>query len=92
MTSFDNFLILIALEEFFQIVPHTLKLHITDKEETDLIKAAQLADDYVLVHRSSTIEKFVAHDARLPDDSASVETNKAGDGRIASPTPVWFFC
>lgn len=57
------------------------------------MKAAQLADNYVLVNKSPTREKKpFAHNVRLPGDSVTAEIYKARDGRLASSTPVCFFC
>ncbi|XP_066987487.1 uncharacterized protein [Macrobrachium rosenbergii] len=40
------------MEEFLRKVPFNIANYILDKEETDLMKAASLADDYFLRHKS----------------------------------------
>lgn len=59
MDDFDKAINIIALEEFLRKVPNSVKLHIIDREETDLIKAAQLADVFTLIHRSPPRERKV---------------------------------
>ena len=55
--SFDQLRNLVLLEEFKRKIPNNVMLHIEDKHETDLVKAARLADVYSLVHKSFSVEK-----------------------------------
>ena len=52
IASFDQLRNLILLEEFKRKIPNNVMLHIEDKQETDLVKAAKLVDVYSLVHKS----------------------------------------
>lgn len=54
VTTYDDLVNLIALEEFKRKIPHSIMLHITDKDETELLKAAEVADLFSLVHRSTS--------------------------------------
>ncbi|XP_042877134.1 uncharacterized protein LOC122256474 [Penaeus japonicus] len=57
VNSLDDLINLMVLEEFKRKVPYQIVLHLTDKEETDLLKAAKLADVFSLVHRHASGEK-----------------------------------
>ena len=52
VTTYGELVNLIALEEFKRKIPCSIMLHITDKDETELLKAAQFADVLSLIHRS----------------------------------------
>lgn len=52
VTTYDDLVNLVALEEFKRKIPYSIMLHITDKDETELLKAAKLADVFSLIHRS----------------------------------------
>ncbi|XP_063856826.1 uncharacterized protein LOC135098416 [Scylla paramamosain] len=58
ITTYDELVNLLALEEFMRKLPYSVMLHITNKEETDLLKAAQLADLFSLVNRKATSDKL----------------------------------
>lgn len=51
VSSYDELVNVIALEQFTRKIPYSVMLHITSKEEIDLIKAAQMADVFSLLHR-----------------------------------------
>ena len=57
VTTYDELINLMVLEEFKRKVPYPIMVHITDKEETDLIKAAKVADVFSLIHRPGQKEK-----------------------------------
>ncbi|XP_076032461.1 uncharacterized protein LOC143020183 [Oratosquilla oratoria] len=59
VNTFDELVNVIALEEFIRKIPYSIKMHLIDRGENDLIKAAQLADVFSLVHRSPTRERRV---------------------------------
>ncbi|XP_076058600.1 uncharacterized protein LOC143035618 [Oratosquilla oratoria] len=59
VNTFDEIVNVIALEEFIRKIPYSIKMHLIDRGENDLIKAAQLADVFSLVHRSPTRERRV---------------------------------
>lgn len=46
-----------VLEECKRKVPYPIMVHKTDKDETDLIKAAKVADIFSQIHRPEQIEK-----------------------------------
>ena len=82
--TFDGLINIIALEEFTRKIPYSIKVHLIDKGENDLIKAAQLADVFSLVHRSPTRERrvqqhIVKSNSGLKDgeqvDQSSLKTN-----------------
>lgn len=57
VNTFDELVNLMVLEEFKRKVPYSIMAHITDKEETDLIKASKIADVFSLIHRSQQGER-----------------------------------
>ena len=90
VSTFDKLFNLVALEEFLRRIPHSIKVHIIDREETDLLKAAQLADNYSLIHKSPTRErKHLSSNVKVSGNSGS--NDKTRDGKLAS-NPVCFFC
>lgn len=93
VSSYDDLFNIIAIEEFLRKVPHSINVHIIDKEETDLIKAAKLADNYALIQKSPTRERKHLHsNVRLPGSSEGAEATKTRDGKLAKSNPVCFFC
>ena len=50
VTTYDELVNLVALEEFKRKIPYSIMLHITDKAETELLKAAKLVDVFPLIH------------------------------------------
>ena len=44
-----------VMEEFKRKLPFDLRIHIEEKSETDLIKAAQIADSFSLLRKSQTV-------------------------------------
>ncbi|XP_063592678.1 uncharacterized protein LOC134769876 [Penaeus indicus] len=59
--NFDQLCNLVVLEEFKRKVPYSVMIHLTDKEENDLHKAAKAADVFSLVHRSIPGERRKAN-------------------------------
>ncbi|KAK4291505.1 hypothetical protein Pmani_035667 [Petrolisthes manimaculis] len=51
VVTFEELRKLVVLEEFIRRVPFEVKMHIADKEETDPIKVAKLADKYSLLNQ-----------------------------------------
>ncbi|KAK4303891.1 hypothetical protein Pmani_024141 [Petrolisthes manimaculis] len=51
VVTFEELRKLVVLEEFIRRVPFEVKIHIADKEETDPIKVAKLADKYSLLNQ-----------------------------------------
>lgn len=83
---------LIALEEFLRKVPNSVKIYIIDREETDLLKAAQLADVLSLVHWSSTKgEKILAGQSTYVKAGSETKDNQAV-ASIPPKGPLCNFC
>lgn len=61
VTTYDDLMNLVVLEEFKRKVSFSIKLHIDDRDETDLMKAAEMADKYSLTHRASGERKNEPH-------------------------------
>ena len=61
VTTFEELTNLMVLEEFKRRVPFSIKLHIDDKDETDLMKAAETADKYSLTHKALGDRKVESH-------------------------------
>ena len=57
VSTFDQLVNLMVFEEFKRKLPLLIMLHIEDRQEEDLKKAASLADTYSLVHKSNTGKK-----------------------------------
>lgn len=55
--SFDQFVNLTVLEKFKRKVLYPVTVHITGKEETDLMQAAKIADVFSLINRPVQNEK-----------------------------------
>ena len=53
VTTIDELKNMMVLEEFKRKVPSNIMLHLEDKQETNLLTAANLADNYALVHKST---------------------------------------
>ena len=75
--TFDELINLMVLEEFKRKVPYSIMVHITDKEETDLIKASKIADVFSLIHRSHQGERKT---------SLNTVRSSAGSSKISCPT------
>ncbi|XP_066990476.1 uncharacterized protein [Macrobrachium rosenbergii] len=58
VNDFDSLKKLMIMEEFLRKLPLNITTFILDKGETDLVKAASLADDYFLIHRSHKTSGF----------------------------------
>ncbi|KAG7156900.1 putative SCAN domain-containing protein-like 1 [Homarus americanus] len=57
ISKFEELVNLMVPEEFKRKIPYQIMLHLTDKEETDLLKAAKVADVFSRVHRHTSGEK-----------------------------------
>ena len=53
VTTLDELINLMVVEEFKRKLPHNIMLHIEDRQEKNLLKAASIADSYFLIHKSS---------------------------------------
>ncbi|XP_063847248.1 uncharacterized protein LOC135092563 [Scylla paramamosain] len=87
ITTYDELVNLLALEEFMRKLPCSVMLHITNKEETDLLKAAQLADLFSLVNRKATSDKLTE------TPSGKINSGNSGVGKMTgSSTGPPLFC
>ncbi|XP_063846193.1 uncharacterized protein LOC135092012 [Scylla paramamosain] len=87
ITTYDELVNLLALEEFMRKLPYSVMLHITNKEETDLLKAAQLADLFSLVNRKATSDKLTE------TPSGKINSGNSGVGKMTgSSTRPPLFC
>lgn len=89
VTTFEQLVNVIALEEFKRKVPYSVVMHITSRDEHDLLKAAQMADVFSLVHRQGPSGE------RKPDYSYNVRysAGENGSGKpVDSDTKSPLFC
>ena len=87
VSTFDQLVNLMVLEEFKRKLPLSIMLHIEDRQEKDLKKTASLADTYSLVHKSNTGKKaegFVKPDPGKNFDALDDSAKSKNDGS----TPV----
>lgn len=90
VTTYDELVNIIALEEFKRKLPYSVMLHITNKDETDLIKAAQLADVFALVNRPASSRERKTETPTVKSEAGSSGSAKpVGSG---SQTLVCSFC
>lgn len=57
VNNFSDLVNLIVIEEWKRRLPFNILLHVEDKGEMDLIKAARMADAYSLIHKNHPREK-----------------------------------
>ncbi|XP_068227662.1 uncharacterized protein [Palaemon carinicauda] len=55
VTSFENLKELIVLEEFLRKIPANISMYIKERQEKDPKKAAVLADEYFLIHKTKRV-------------------------------------
>lgn len=86
--TFDKLINLLVLEEFKRKVPFSIMLHITDREETDLLKAAKIADVFSLIHRPNNGER------KKPLSHVKSDAGGNGQGHVGIPINQMFckFC
>lgn len=90
--TFDKAINIIALEEFLRKVPNSVKIHIIDREETNLIKAAQLADVFTLIHRSPTRERRIPAGQSTYVKAGSETRDRQAVANNLPKSPVCNFC
>lgn len=85
VTTYVDLINLMVLEEFRRRVSFPIKLHIDDRDEIDLMKAAEIADKYSLTHRASG--------ERKPESIVKSSAGNAGSGKtVESGTGAQLFC
>ena len=85
VTTYEELINLMVVEEFKRKVSISIKVHIDDRDETDLMKAAEIADKYSLTHR--------AYGERRPESIVKSSAGSAGNGRpVESGAGTRLFC
>lgn len=85
VTTFEDLINLIVLEEFKRKVSFSVRLHIDDRDETDLIRAATIADKFSLTHRASG--------ERKPESFVKSSAGSSGFGKpVESGAGTQQFC
>ena len=85
VTTYEDLINLMVLEEFKRKVSFSIKLHIDDRDETDLMKAAEIADKYSLTHRASG--------ERKPESFVKSSAGSTGFGKpVESGAETQLFC
>lgn len=93
VSTFEGMVNLIVFEEVKRKVPHQIMLHLIDKEETDLLKAARLADVFSLVHRHTPGDKKkVAYNVQSSAGSRSGPGDLAKEPNQTLPISKLPFC
>ncbi|MPC52494.1 hypothetical protein E2C01_046364 [Portunus trituberculatus] len=75
IATYDELVNIIAMEEFKRKLPYSIMLHITNKDETDLIKAAQLADVFALINRPASLRD-------RKTETPAVKSEAGGSGSV----------
>ena len=57
VTSFDGLCELIVLEQFKDVIPQRVATYVNEQKPSTTLRAAELADDFVLTHKGSFIGK-----------------------------------
>ena len=85
VSTYEELINLMVLEEFKRKVSFPIKLHIDDRDETNLMKAAEIADKYSLTHRASG--------ERKPEPLVKSSAGSAGSGKtVESGAGSSIFC
>ena len=93
ITTFDELVNLIVMEEFKRKLPTNIMLHIEDRQEKELLKAASIADSYHLIHkqsfRSNPGKRF---EANVKPVSEKVPGKSDDSGKRAPDTQNCSYC
>ncbi|XP_064118979.1 uncharacterized protein LOC135223988 [Macrobrachium nipponense] len=87
VTSFEELINLMVLEEFKRKLPINVMLYIEDRQEKDLLKAASLADTYSLIHKSLPNKKAEVFVKPVSGKSQQISDNPKG-----SDNPKCSYC
>ena len=86
--DFDNLRQLIILEEFKSCLPESVKAHLEEQQVREVHRAAVLADDYVLTHKTSFNQKnesgkrrFKGKDLHVADKPIGANAPQAGSDK-----------
>ena len=80
-TTFDQLINLLVLEEAKKKLPLNIRLHIEEKGESDLMKAAQLADSYFLLLKTHSAKETTK---TFVKSSGSYNSGSYGSGSYSS--------
>ena len=87
--SFDKLKQLVLLEEFKKCVPTPIKTYLEEQKVNELQRAASLADDYKLTHKSSTAPESKITKAGGNVDSARPDQKRTSNSRFG---PTCAYC
>ena len=82
VTTFAELENLIVLEEFKRKLPSNIMLYLEDREETDLLKAASLADTYSLIHKVGNSRRMDQNVKPFPGKNTEALTDTAKASNI----------
>ncbi|XP_034001760.1 uncharacterized protein LOC117494871 [Trematomus bernacchii] len=68
VVSFDGLCELIVLEQFKDVIPQRVVTYVNEQKPSTALRAAELADDFVLTHKGSFTEKCSRGDWRRGED------------------------
>ncbi len=86
-TTFKDLCALVLMEQFKKCVPQPIEIYLNERDERDLRKAATLADQYELTHRSiSDRGRSFRHDREVERDSGMVRKNVSGFKKFSDRT------
>lgn len=88
VVTFDALVNLFMLEEFKRKVPYYIMVHITNKEETDFLQAAKLADVYSLIHRPQQGEARATPSVRSPAGFTQHTKYVTGQGQVSDTSQI----
>ncbi len=75
VTIYDQLVNSIEFEEFKRKVPLSVVMQITSRDETDLLKVAEIADVFSLIHRPGPVgERKAESIVKLPTPSEDIVT------------------
>ncbi|XP_034078707.1 uncharacterized protein LOC117550381 isoform X2 [Gymnodraco acuticeps] len=69
VASFDGLCELIVLEQFKNILPQRVATYVNEQKPPTAFRAAELADDFVLTHKGSFVEKYSRGDWKRGEDN-----------------------
>lgn len=78
---------LLVMEKFKRRIPYPFRIHLLDKQEENLLKAAQIADDYTLIRHNPSSNK-------PPNPSPDIKSNaSAKPGNLDETSGLFYkFC
>lgn len=65
---FADLVELIILEQFKNVIPQRIATYLSERKPSTVLKAAELADDFVLTHKASFVEGCSGADGKGADN------------------------